>query len=138
MGSVAALFVKDRGKLANQVKEVFLCKKPLAENLREVSLITLEGYLQLKKSGRGGFCHNRFKADFVIQDIDIEKIGVNNLLFLGSALIKITESGKKCHKNCPLLSMLPSCNLHYQIFFGKVLREGLVRQGDPVCLVFYK
>ncbi|SDL11547.1 MOSC domain-containing protein [Natronincola ferrireducens] len=97
-----------------------------------ISLITSKGYDSLTQDIIKGFCHFKFKANFVIKGIDLEKITINTLLTIGDAVIKITEIEKKCHQQCPAFTKNHSCTLGQQIFFGKVVQEGLVKKGAKV------
>ncbi len=108
----------------------------LKESKRGISFITLKGQQRLIDDEVKGFCHNRFKANFVIKDIEKSNIIVNELLQIGKAVIKVTSEKKDCLSDCPIVkNSNTSCNVNKEIFFGEIVEEGLVNKNDRVTVI---
>lgn len=58
------------------------------------------------------------------------------LLRVGEAVIEITEVGKECFSDCPIIKKFNTlCAVNKQIFFGEILKAGIVKEKDSVILI---
>ena len=51
------------------------------------------------------------------------------------ALLEITQIGKTCHKGCAIRELVGDCVMPKEGVFARVLKEGLVKVGDPIKVV---
>ncbi len=133
MGSIIGIYRKKLGDIVpptkiNVTNEGFESKKPH----RQVSFITLEGENRLREDTIKGFCHNKFKADFVVEGLSSSDIKVQDQIKMGSAIIEITEMKKECYDICPAITSDGSCGVINGIFFGKIIQEGQVKVNDKI------
>jgi MOSC domain-containing protein YiiM len=120
----------------NQKKQIDLHACELKEGKRNVSFITSEGNNRLINDRIRGFCHMKFKANFVVDGIDVDNLTVGELLQIGDAVIKITEIGKECYIDCPIIKKFNTlCAVNEQIFFGEVLEAGIVKEKDSITFL---
>ncbi|MBM7614219.1 MOSC domain-containing protein [Alkaliphilus hydrothermalis] len=106
----------------------FQSKKPH----RQVSFISLAGENQLREDLQKGFCHTRFKADFVVEGLEIRDLKVEDQLIIGTAIIEVTEVGKECHDTCPIIPSEGPCGVNEIIFFGRIIKEGTIKIDDKI------
>ena len=105
------------------------------ESKRGISFITLKGEQRLINDNVKGFCHNRFKANFVIKDINTNDFKVDQVFKIGDATVKITKVEKECFKDCPIIkNSKMSCNVNKEVFFGEIVEEGLVNKNDKITV----
>lgn len=120
----------------NQKEQIDLHTCELKEDKRSVSFISSEGNSKLINDRIKGFCHIKFKANFVVNDININNLIEGKSLQIGEAIIKVTEVGKDCFINCPVIkNSNTSCSVNKQIFFGEVLKKGVIKEKDKVILI---
>lgn len=98
----------------------------------DISIITLEGLKKLKTDSLKGFCHSKFKANLVIENLDTNKILPSTQLTIGQAVIEINNKFKKCYKECPVFLQKDNCIIKKHIFFAKVLKSGNIAYNDKV------
>lgn len=102
---------------------------------RGVSFISLEGSKRLADDEIKGFCHKRFKANFVVSGIDVRDLNVGQLLEIGEAIIKVTKVNKDCLTQCPIIKNSNiSCHVNKEAFFGEIFKEGLVNKNDKILV----
>jgi MOSC domain-containing protein YiiM len=103
---------------------------------RQISFLAAESIEAARRSGLtvdfGDFAENIATAG-----IDWLKIPVGTRLQLGDkARIEITQIGKECHRKCAIFYQAGDCIMPREGVFGRVLRAGTVRCGDPIQIVF--
>lgn len=135
MSSIEKILFKQDG-IWKEYDNLTLNSSLLKESKRGISFITLEGQQRLIDDEVKGFCHNRFKANFVVKDIEKSNIVVNKLLQIGQAIIKITKIEKECLVYCPIIkNSNTSCNVNKEVFFGEIVEEGLINKNDRVTVI---
>ena len=119
----------------NEYDDLTISASMFEESKRGISFISSEGSKKLIDDELKGFCHNRFKGNFVLNDIDLKQLTLGQTLGLGSAIIKVIRIGKDCHKSCPIIERTNrACSLNKYIFFGEIVHEGLVSVNDEIKL----
>lgn len=120
----------------NQMKQIDLNVCELKKGKRNVSFISSRGDSRLINDHIKGFCHAKFKANFVVSNIDINDLIEGRLLQIGDTIIKVTEIGKECFIDCPIIKRLNTlCLVNKQIFFGEILKVGVIKEKDNVILI---
>ena len=56
-------------------------------------------------------------------------------LAAGTALLAVTQIGKKCHNDCEIRRLTGKCAMPSEGIFAVVIRDGVVRAGDAVRVV---
>lgn len=136
MAVVEKIYFKKDG-VWNQKKQISLDICKFKKGKRNVSFISSRGNSRLINDHIKGFCHAKFRANFVVSNIDINGLTEGKLLRIGDdAIIKITEVGKECFIDCPIIKKLNTlCLVNKQIFFGEILKVGVIKEKDNVILI---
>ncbi|KAB3533521.1 hypothetical protein [Alkaliphilus serpentinus] len=131
MGRITYIFIKDTDKKFIPLNEIHVNPRTFDDSKpRQVSFISVRGYNTIENSTERGFCHNKFVGNFVL-DVDFPgNIKKNVQIHVGDAVFLVEESGKDCHRDCPLLKKGDPCSLRDEIAFGRILHEGSVCVGD--------
>jgi MOSC domain-containing protein YiiM len=85
--------------------------------------MTEQGY----EVGPGSFAEN-----VTTRGLDLLAIPIGAKVRLGEVLLEITQKGKECHDGCAVYKEIGACIARTEAIFGRVLRGGTVRAGDPV------
>lgn len=132
MPTIENILFKEDG-IWEEYNSLNLEKSKFENSKRGISFITLKGQQRLIDDEVKGFCHNRFKANFVIQGINTNDLKAGKVLKVGDAIVKITKVKKECFKDCPIVkNSKTSCNVNKEIFFGEIVEEGLVNKDEKV------
>lgn len=99
---------------------------------RQLSFIGNDGWMKLQGETVKGFCHLKFRPNFVIEDRILNHVCKGQRYSLGSGEILITEVGKECYPHCNACSKGISCNVNHNMFFAVILKEGHLKLGDPI------
>ncbi|NMA03307.1 MAG: hypothetical protein GX925_01250 [Clostridiales bacterium] len=135
MAIIDKIYLKEND-VWNQKEQIDLRTCGLRKDKRGVSFISSEGNARLVDDHIKGFCHIKFRANFVIKDININNLTEGKILQMGEAVIEVTEVGKECFIDCPIIKKLGAlCTVNKQIFFGEILRAGIVKEKDSVILI---
>lgn len=131
MTVVKGIFKRESKHQWKEYEEILL---QLPNGDEDISIITFEGYKKLKNDEIKGFCHNKFKANLIIEGLNNHVIICGTILTIGEALLEITKVGKACHRECPALVDKRVCTLKQHIFFAKVIRSGKIKVNNKVSL----
>lgn len=104
---------------------------------RQISFLSAETDRRLREDTDRGFCHMRFKGNLVIEGLAALNIQGQQCLRIGDAVIEVTIAGKECHPNCPLHNSDVSCSIYKDIYFGRIVKSGLMRLEDSVGRISY-
>ena len=102
---------------------------------RQVSFLAAESIEETRKQGLDvGF--GDFAENIATSGIDWQDIPVGARVNLGdSALVEITQKGKECHNKCAIYYLAGDCIMPREGIFGKVLKGGEIRCGEPVRIL---
>lgn len=102
---------------------------------RQVSLLALESIRGMQTLGLAVGCGD-FAENLTTQGIDLVHLPVGTRLKIGpSAVIEVTQIGKKCHRRCSVYDQTGTCIMPTEGIFAKVLSGGSVKVGDSVELM---
>ncbi|NLK44534.1 MAG: hypothetical protein GX300_09090 [Tissierellia bacterium] len=135
---VKSLNIKEekKGKVKKIPKGYFLKDKGLVGDInskggeKQVSIIrseAMEGINNIQ-----GLCSKRFYANIEIHGLDMDKLHMGQRLKIGNTLQEITILGKECFQECDLYLSGEICPLSSNVFFTKVIEEGIIEVGNPV------
>lgn len=101
---------------------------------RQVSLLSLEKIEAFKQRG-AVVEHGDFGENLVVDGIDFAALPLGARLSCGEALLELTQHGKECHHRCAIYHAMGDCIMPREGVFAKVLKGGLIREGDAVAVV---
>jgi molybdopterin adenylyltransferase len=103
---------------------------------RQVSLLGDESYEKARDLWRLDVSHGDFAENLTTRGIDLKSLPVGARLRIGGeAILEITQIGKKCHSGCEIMQLTGKCVFPEEGVFGRVLRAGFVRAGDPIRIL---
>lgn len=88
-----------------------------------IDKMTAQGY----EVGPGSFAEN-----ITTRGLDLLAIPLGTRVRLGEVLLEITQKGKECHDGCAVYKEIGACIARTEAIFGRVLKGGTVKAGDPV------
>lgn len=101
---------------------------------RQVSLLPNEAVDELRtvlpELAAGDFAEN-----ILTQGADLKSLPVGTVLQVGEALLAITQIGKQCHNDCEIKRKVGKCAMPTQGVFAVVIKSGIVKAGDIICVV---
>jgi len=102
---------------------------------RQLSFLASESIDRARRNGLdvhfGSFAEN-----LATLGINWSEIPVGAKLKLGaSALVEITQIGKKCHSKCAIYHQQGDCIMPREGIFAKVIEGGAIRCGDKISIV---
>ncbi|MBU5675015.1 hypothetical protein KQI88_01110 [Alkaliphilus sp. MSJ-5] len=135
MAIIEKIFFKEDG-IWSEYANLTLIVSKFKGSKRGISFISFEGYKRLTDDEIKGFCHNRFNANFVVNNIDMKGLALGQLLQIGDSVVKITKLEKDCLPDCPIIKDSGvSCAVNKQAFFAEILKKGLVNKKDKIILM---
>ena len=99
---------------------------------RQVSLLCAQTRRWMEETPEKGLCFGRYKENILIDGLAFEQLKNGSLITVGSAALRITESGKKCFSQCGLFAKGAACRLAYSAVFAAVEEGGVIKIGDEV------
>lgn len=101
---------------------------------RQVSLLAMESIHKMQKLGlavgAGDFAEN-----ITTEGIDLVSLPIGTRLWLGEALLEVTQIGKECHTRCAIFYQAGDCVMPKEGIFARVLQGGVVRCGENVSML---
>ena len=99
---------------------------------RQVSFLSSENIEKARKQGLE-VTFGDFAENISTSGIDWKAVPVGTRVKLGeSAVIEITQIGKKCHNKCAIYYQAGDCIMPKEGVFARVLEGGRIRCGDIV------
>jgi MOSC domain-containing protein YiiM len=77
-----------------------------------------------------------FAENLTIGGLELFTLPVGTTLRVGpEVVLEVSQIGKACHKGCAIFQAVGACVMPKEGVFGRVVRGGRVRHGDPVEVV---
>ncbi len=138
-GTVAALCIsEERGVPKKPVEEILLVEdKGIAGDghsgygHRQVSLLRNEDIAEMRKV-LPSISYGAFAENVVTRGVPLQEVALGDSIFLGEALLEVTQIGKECHSKCVIYETAGHCIMPTKGIFCKVLRGGRILPGDEV------
>lgn len=89
---------------------------------RQVSLLAAEDIERHK----GEINYGEFAENITTRGIDLHNLSIGTLLFIGEAILEITQIGKECHSKCEVFTKVGDCIMPRRGIFAKVIKGGEV------------
>ena len=143
-GRIHAVSVSDRkGVVKHNVDQARLVKDHGLEGdahaeggIRQVSLLAMASIDKMVAAGAkvkpGDFAEN-----LTVLGLEVMSLPVGTRLKVGNTVeLEITQIGKTCHKGCAIREQVGDCVMPREGVFARVLKEGLVKPGDVIEVVY--
>jgi MOSC domain-containing protein YiiM len=130
---------KKKGTRKSQVDKAFVVEDHgLREDAhsgpwgRQVSFLAAESIKESRSKGlEVGF--GDFAENIATEGVDWKNVPIGSRVKLGeSVVVEITQIGKECHKKCAIYYQAGDCIMPREGVFGRVLKGGWIRSGDPI------
>ena len=82
----------------------------------------------------GGLCGPRYGANLSVDGLDFSALSPGDLLLIGSAGLRVSQVGKRCFPECPIVAKGGVCFLKTHCAFLTVEQEGKIHKGDAIRL----
>jgi len=104
--------------------------------IRQVSLLAMASIDKMVAAGAkvkpGDFAEN-----LTVEGLAVMSLPVGTRLKVGDTVeLEITQIGKTCHKGCAIRELVGDCVMPREGVFARVLKEGLVKPGDVIEVVY--
>ena len=143
VGKVIAICISEKkGTLKTPVDSAVLKENWGIENdahagtwHRQVSLLALEKIEEFRLKGLN-VPFGAFGENLVIEGFDLRNIPVGSTIFVGDAILKLTQIGKECHTSCAIRTQTGDCIMPREGVFATVEKGAQVKTGDSVRIEF--
>ena len=98
---------------------------------RQVSLLSYDSVAEFNRRG-AGVQDGDFGENLLIEGIDLKRLPVGSVVKAGTAVLRVTQIGKECHRGCAIRERTGDCIMPREGIFAEVLEGGEVRAGDAV------
>ena len=101
---------------------------------RQVSLLSYEVIEAFKAKGapvRDG----AFGENLIVSGFDFKNLPVGTRFCCGGVILELTQIGKECHSGCEIYQIMGECIMPREGVFARVLRGGVIREGDEMKIV---
>jgi len=127
-----------KGEQKKPVKSTFLKINSGLENdahagnwHRQVSLLANEDIETMRGKGIE-LNYGDFAENITTEGIDLSSIPIGTKLYLGNAILEITQIGKECHHDCAVFQIVGDCVMPRKGVFAKVLKGGEI-SNESYC-----
>ncbi len=99
---------------------------------RQISLLAFESIEKMIAMG-ADVSPGNFAENVTTEGIDLLALSMGGKLKLGgSAVVEITQFGKKCHSRCEIFEQVGDCIMPREGIFAKVIAPGRISVGDAI------
>ena len=101
---------------------------------RQVSLLSAEKIEAFREKGVQ-VEYGAFGENLVVEGCDLRSLPVGTRFAIGDVLLEMTQIGKECHDHCAIYNVTGDCIMPREGVFAKVLRGGIIREGDALDVI---
>ncbi len=98
---------------------------------RQLTILGKDDLEILLKDREKGICIKRFAPNLEISGTS-SKLKKGTYYKIGEVEIKISDTGKKCHKGCQLLEEKRICLLPEKALFATIIKGGMIKVDDEI------
>jgi MOSC domain-containing protein YiiM len=103
---------------------------------RQISLLAMESIRAMAaRHPDHGLGPGSFAENLTTEGLDLPGLPIGTRLKVGSALLEITQIGKKCHAKCQIHEQAGECIMPKQGIFAKVLVGGAIQAGTEIIVI---
>jgi MOSC domain-containing protein YiiM len=96
---------------------------------RQVSLLADEDVQTMRGQGVEIACGD-FAENITTQGVDLAVLPVGTRLYLGEAVMEVTQIGKECHHDCAIYRAVGDCVMPRRGIFARVLEGGRISRAS--------
>ena len=142
-GKVLSVNISDKkGVIKNPIKEgLFIENFGLDKDAhsgdwhRQVSLLAIESFDKMENEGIEGLVPGVFAENITTEGLVLYELPVGTKLVIGETIQEITQIGKKCHTGCAISQKVGKCVMPNEGIFTKILKGGLIAEGDTIEVI---
>ena len=101
---------------------------------RQVSFLGQESIDKVKALGIKGLCTGKFAENITTEGIELYSLPIGTRLNINGVTFEVTQIGKECHRKCAIYHQVGDCVMPKEGIFARVLKGGVVRQGDEITV----
>lgn len=102
---------------------------------RQVSLLGIESFEKMENQGIEGLVPGVFAENITTEGIILYELPVGTKLIIGETIQEVTQIGKECHTGCAIAQKVGKCVMPKEGIFTKVLKGGLIKEGDIIEVI---
>lgn len=141
-GFVSALYIsREKGQPRDRISQGFFREDHGLEGDawsgpgdRQVVILSKKARLSVEDDIRNGLCYPRFKETLQICGVLMNQLVEGSRLEIGDVLLEISRIGKSCFSECEIVQSGSICAMKKNALFARVLKEGIISEGDSVTL----
>jgi len=104
--------------------------------IRQVSLLA-QGSIDKMVAAGAKVKPGDFAENLTVEGLEVMSLPVGTRLKVGEVVeLEITQIGKTCHKGCAIRELVGDCVMPREGVFARVLKDGLVKPGDTIEVVY--
>jgi len=101
---------------------------------RQVSLLAQESIEKMRQIGLN-VTPGDFAENITTSGIDLLSIKVGDYLKIGpDVLLEISQIGKTCHNRCAIYYQAGDCIMPREGVFARVIKGGMIKEGDEIIV----
>lgn len=98
---------------------------------RQVSLLSIESIEKMEGEGIE-FKEGDFAENLTTKGLKVYELPLKTRIKVGEVILEISQIGKKCHDGCEIKKMTGHCIMPKEGVFAKVIKEGIIKENDPI------
>lgn len=98
---------------------------------RQVSLLSIESIEKMEGEGIE-FKEGDFAENLTTKGLKVYELPLKTRIKIGEVILEISQIGKKCHDGCEIKKMTGHCIMPKEGVFAKVIKEGIIKENDPI------
>lgn len=102
---------------------------------RQISILSEKDRIILNNLDNHGLCSLKFIENITIKDLEANSLKVGDKIEVESAILEITEVGKRCFSDCNLFNSGKLCILSKGAVYAKVIKGGKISVGHSMKLM---
>ena len=100
---------------------------------RQVSLLAAERIEEFRRQGAPAE-DGSFGENIITEGVELRKIKTGQTIFIGKAVLVVTQIGKECHDSCIIGKTMGRCIMPEEGVFARVEKSGTVKAGDKIII----
>lgn len=101
---------------------------------RQVSLLAMESIAKMQAAGLD-VAPGDFAENITTTGLELTSLPVGTRLRVGTALVEVTQIGKRCHDRCRIYEEAGDCVMPREGIFAVVVEGGRVKCGDALTVI---
>ena len=98
---------------------------------RQVSVLSIESIEKMEGEGIE-FKEGDFAENLTTKGLKVYELPLKTRIKVGEVILEISQIGKKCHDGCEIKKMTGHCIMPKEGVFAKVIKEGIIKENDPI------